>query len=192
ANISGKEIGPIEIQDDRSIVYVPADKKDQVIEAMRGAMFKGTALDVRPEGEAGSPAGPSRRPRKASGSDFRSPARPPVRDTRGAPARDTRGAPARDTRGAPARLPFGRPAAAKPRSRFASDEEAPSSRTTRAKFEKTPHRGKGKPAGRYEKPAPAGAPPGKRGFYSDFVGGKKKSGPGKPGGKGPGGKKKGR
>jgi len=193
ANISGKEIGPIEIQDDRSIVYVPADKKDQVLEAMRGAMFKGTALDVRPEGAAASPAGPPRRPRKAPGSDFRSPGRPParetrgapMRETRGAPARDTRGAPARDPRGAPARLPFGRPAAAKPRSRFASDDEPPRSRTTRAKLEKTPHRGKAKPAGRYEKPAPAGAPPsGKRGFYSDFVGGKKKGGkPGKPGGK---------
>ena len=47
ANIPGKEIGKIEIYDERSIVGIPADRADQVVKALKNLKINGCACSVR-------------------------------------------------------------------------------------------------------------------------------------------------
>ncbi|HVR44505.1 MAG TPA: DEAD/DEAH box helicase [Thermoanaerobaculia bacterium] len=53
AGIAGREIGPIDIGEDETIVAVPERHRDAVIEAMRGARFRGRPFSIR---LAGAPA----------------------------------------------------------------------------------------------------------------------------------------
>jgi ATP-dependent RNA helicase DeaD len=46
-SLQGKQIGPITILDRHSVVSVPADAADMVIEALSGAPIKGKKLSVR-------------------------------------------------------------------------------------------------------------------------------------------------
>lgn len=68
--IPGREIGPIEILDDRSHVMVPAEMAGEAVGAMKNAMIRGRRLDVK-VGTGGAGARP--------GQDRDS--RPPVRKT---------------------------------------------------------------------------------------------------------------
>ena len=47
ANIPGKEIGKIEIYDERSIVGVPADRAEQIVRALKGLKINGQNAPVR-------------------------------------------------------------------------------------------------------------------------------------------------
>jgi ATP-dependent RNA helicase DeaD len=49
SGLSGRDIGPIDIQDRFSLVSVPADKVDHVIDSMRGVALRGKKLTFRRE-----------------------------------------------------------------------------------------------------------------------------------------------
>jgi ATP-dependent RNA helicase DeaD len=49
SGLAGREIGPIDIQDRFSLVSVPADKADHVIDSMRGVALRGKKITVRRE-----------------------------------------------------------------------------------------------------------------------------------------------
>jgi ATP-dependent RNA helicase DeaD len=59
SSLSGRDIGSIEIADRFSIVEVPQDAADEVIEAMRRSSIKGKRATVRRERDA-----PPKRPRR--------------------------------------------------------------------------------------------------------------------------------
>ncbi|MHB9000567.1 MAG: DEAD/DEAH box helicase, partial [Thermoanaerobaculia bacterium] len=63
AGISGREIGPIDIRDDLTIVGVPKAHTDVVIEKTRGAKFRGRALNVHVADERELAAARPRSPR---------------------------------------------------------------------------------------------------------------------------------
>ncbi len=70
ADISGKEIGKIEIYDDRTVVGVPAGRAEQIVRDMKGLKINGFAVQVRlsPEKPSASPRpGARRAPRSADG-----------------------------------------------------------------------------------------------------------------------------
>jgi ATP-dependent RNA helicase DeaD len=52
AGVPGSAIGAIEIADQFSLVEVPADAAEQVIDALRGAKLRGKRVQVRRDGEA--------------------------------------------------------------------------------------------------------------------------------------------
>ncbi len=76
ADVPGREIGPIDIRDQITIVVVPAKYRDQILEKTARAKFRGRALNLKELGPVGpdesfvKPARPSARPgpRSASGS----------------------------------------------------------------------------------------------------------------------------
>jgi ATP-dependent RNA helicase DeaD len=47
SNLSGKEIGPIKITEHYSIVGVPADAVDHVVDVLKGTTIKGRSAAVR-------------------------------------------------------------------------------------------------------------------------------------------------
>ncbi|HEX8152842.1 MAG TPA: DbpA RNA binding domain-containing protein, partial [Thermoanaerobaculia bacterium] len=47
ANVQGKDIGPIEIMEDRTYVTVPLRYRDQIIAAVGHARFRGKAVDMK-------------------------------------------------------------------------------------------------------------------------------------------------
>ena len=68
-DLSGKEIGKIEIYDDKTIVGVPADRAEQVVRALRGLKINGAPATVRLSSEKASASprpGMRRNPRNAA------------------------------------------------------------------------------------------------------------------------------
>jgi ATP-dependent RNA helicase DeaD len=49
SGLAGRDIGPIDIQDRFSLVSVPSDKVDHVIDSMRGVTLRGKKLTFRRE-----------------------------------------------------------------------------------------------------------------------------------------------
>jgi ATP-dependent RNA helicase DeaD len=47
-NLSGRQIGPIRITDNHSVVGVPAGSVDTVVAALRGTLIRGKTATVRP------------------------------------------------------------------------------------------------------------------------------------------------
>ena len=47
ANISGSDIGPIEIRDEFTLVMIPAKYQEQVVTALRSARFRGNRFDIK-------------------------------------------------------------------------------------------------------------------------------------------------
>ncbi len=47
ANVPGRDIGPIEIRDDITFVTVPSRYRDQIIDAVKGARFKGRSVALQ-------------------------------------------------------------------------------------------------------------------------------------------------
>ena len=194
ADIPGREIGPIDIQDEVTYVGIPERYVERVIAAVGRKKFRGTSLNVRvATGEAKPPS----RPRRPAGED----SRPPRRygsEERPAPRRygssEDRPAPRRyDSAERPPRRPAGeggyekRPAAG-PR-RYGSSETGarpgpagPRKYGDKGRTASTgPRRYDAAPPGRDRGPKP---PAGRRGaspFYTDV----KKGGPRGGGKKGP-------
>ncbi len=105
ADIPGREIGPIEIGEDRTTVSVPAERGRHIVEKMAGAMFRGRDLSVRIAGEGAPAPRPRPRPREDSASAAR-PARPPY----GKPRPDRNAAAGERPRPpAPSRPPYEKP-----------------------------------------------------------------------------------
>ncbi|MBI3244403.1 MAG: DEAD/DEAH box helicase [Chloroflexi bacterium] len=93
AEVPGKEIGPIVIYDDYSVVGVPARYLNQVLQSMAGASIRGreaalrlaTARDIAPRpprraAHSESPHSSRRKPARTTGKEFSKPAK---RDTKG-------------------------------------------------------------------------------------------------------------
>jgi ATP-dependent RNA helicase DeaD len=150
ADIPGREIGPIDIQDEITYVGIPARYVEKVIAAVGRKKFRGTNLNVRIA--TGDATGPSR-PRRSAGDDTRPPRRygtddrPPRRttgdDTRpprryGSDDRPPRRAAGEDTR---------------PPRRYDSDERPPRRTST---DDRPPRRTTG--SGDYERRPAAGGP----------------------------------
>ncbi|HEY0593569.1 MAG TPA: DEAD/DEAH box helicase [Thermoanaerobaculia bacterium] len=186
ANIPGRDIGPIEIGEDRTIVSVPAEEGRAIVAKMAGKRFRGRDLSVRIEGEAAPPPGrlsyegPRRResaPRARPAAERSS--RPPF--GRGPSSREGSGKPASPRGGFSRREAGEAPAPYRGRSSRPGGGEAPA-----------PHRGRFAGRGAAPKPAPhrkgsargdfeRGGPPREAsptGFYSKFAGkGGPKKGP---------------
>lgn len=94
-DLSGKEIGKIEIYDDKTIVGVPADRADQVVRALRGLKINGAPATVRLSAEKPSASprpGARRNPRIAAPRQDFVPRRAPAdADTSDAPQPARRG-----------------------------------------------------------------------------------------------------
>ncbi len=176
ANIPGRAIGPIEIDEDRSIVSVPAEEGRAIVAKMAGARFRGRDLSVRIEGE---PAPPPRR------NDFEGSRR---KDFEGPRRRES--APGRSAPGGvrASRPPLGRDATRKtagetpapPHGRFSREGKGAPSGGKFAARERSapaaPHRKGTSPTPRFERGGPPRETSG--GFYSKFVGkGGPKKGP---------------
>jgi ATP-dependent RNA helicase DeaD len=93
AEVPGKEIGPIVIYDDYSVVGVPARYLNQILQSMAGASIRGreaalrlaTARDTAPHpprraAHSESPRSSRRKPARLTRKEFSKPAR---RDTKG-------------------------------------------------------------------------------------------------------------
>ncbi len=90
AEVPGKEIGPIVIYDDYSLVGVPGRYLNKILESMAGASIRGreaalrlaTARDIAPRRKAGSESShsPRRKPEHSPRKEFSKPAK---RDTKG-------------------------------------------------------------------------------------------------------------
>jgi ATP-dependent RNA helicase DeaD len=55
--LTGRDVGAIEITDRFSLVEVPADAVDEVVDALRATRIKGRKVQVRRDREGGRPAG---------------------------------------------------------------------------------------------------------------------------------------
>jgi ATP-dependent RNA helicase DeaD len=103
ADVPGREIGPIDIRENLTIVVIPARYRDQVLAKVAGARFRGRPLDIKVADGSEGPRAPFRSdsPGRPGGGAARPPARRP--DGARPPARRP------DDRGArPARPPFQR------------------------------------------------------------------------------------
>jgi ATP-dependent RNA helicase DeaD len=69
ADVPGREIGPIDIRDDITIVVIPEKYREQVLAGVKGAQFRGRPLDIRLASEG---------PEKSAQADRAAPARPPL------------------------------------------------------------------------------------------------------------------
>lgn len=56
ADVPGREIGPIDIREDMTIVVLPAKYRDQVLTKVAGARFRGRPLNIQ-EADASPPFG---------------------------------------------------------------------------------------------------------------------------------------
>ena len=63
-NLEGRQIGPIRITDRYSVVGVPAERLDEVIDAVRNATLKGKRPQARAWIEQGDPRGPRPEPER--------------------------------------------------------------------------------------------------------------------------------
>ena len=66
ADVPGRDIGPIDIRDDVTIVVIPERYRDQVLAKVAGAKFRGRPLNIRLAGSGTESTRPSARPPRAS------------------------------------------------------------------------------------------------------------------------------
>ncbi|HVT04717.1 MAG TPA: DEAD/DEAH box helicase [Thermoanaerobaculia bacterium] len=197
ADVPGRDIGPIDIRDDMTIVVIPAKYQDQVLTKVANAKFRGRPLNVRiagttPPEKTSSSAAPRASARRPSSSD-EAPPRPQRREGF---APRPKSPFVRDSAASSPRAPYKRrdeassaPRAKSPFSREAAPARAPykrrdeesSPRPRSYSRDQAPPR----PGGFKRREEGSGASPrGKTGFFSAVAGkgpGKKFAGKGKPG-----------
>jgi ATP-dependent RNA helicase DeaD len=96
ADIPGRDIGPIDIQEEITFVGIPERYVEIVLEKVGRKKFRGRAVNMR---VARSDEGGERRPPRRDDAGGRPPFRPPYRQNAGAPSR-------RDVGGPPSRPPY--------------------------------------------------------------------------------------
>jgi len=198
ANVPGRDIGPIDIRDDMTIVVIPAKYQDQVLEKVANAKFRGRPLNVRvagvtPPGQSSADAPrrspePRESPRRAPARDAGFAPRPPrasspfAKESR--PPRPEAPYKRRDETAAPRPKPYSRDGApSRPASPYKRRDEESTTARPRSYSRDTAPSKPGSPFKRRDESS-GGSGTGKRGFYSAVAGkGTKKFGAktGKPG-----------
>ncbi|HEX8617007.1 MAG TPA: DEAD/DEAH box helicase [Thermoanaerobaculia bacterium] len=117
ADIPGRDIGPIDIQDDMTFVGIPERFVEIVLEKVGKKKFRGRAVNMR-VARADEGSGERRPPRRDAGGP------PPRRDFNGPPRRDFNGPPRRDAGGPPPRREFNGPPTSRPFNRDRNDAGA--------------------------------------------------------------------
>jgi ATP-dependent RNA helicase DeaD len=156
ADVPGREIGPIDIRENLTIVVIPARYRDQVLAKVAGARFRGRPLDIKVADGSEGPRAPFRSDARARPGSKRPPARRPD-DHEGRP--DRAPFPRRESGSRPAPRREGPPAgprSSRPPAYGGSRREAGGPpRTSRPTAGAGPRRG-----GPYDGPRPPGRPPG--------------------------------
>jgi ATP-dependent RNA helicase DeaD len=156
ADVPGREIGPIDIRENLTIVVIPARYRDQVLAKVAGARFRGRPLDIKVADGSEGPRAPFRSDARARPASSRPPARRP--DNREArpdrapfPRRESGSRPTPRREGPPTGPRSSKPPAHGGPRREAGESPRPSRPTASA----DPRRG-----GPYAGPRPPGRPPG--------------------------------
>ncbi len=89
ADVPGRDIGPIDIQEEITYVGIPERYVDTVIEKVGRKRFRGRALNIRVASNREEPMGERRPPRRDAGPPRRNAGPPPRRDAGPPPRRDS-------------------------------------------------------------------------------------------------------